>query len=106
MNLYIVDAGEQSEVIEIDPEIGGPTEYFWAVDLVVARSPGQAHAFVADRYHLHWTRDKVHVFLVARNIRKIQCTGIVRDTMFSSWIDRMWVLGWRKIHEHGRKVSA
>ena len=41
-NLYLVVSEELSYVAEIDPEIGGPLEYYRIAELVVAKSHAQA----------------------------------------------------------------
>jgi len=42
MNLYLVVSEELFYVAMIDPEIGGPTEYYRIAELVVARNHSQA----------------------------------------------------------------
>lgn len=54
MNIYGVNAGEQSFVDEIDPEIGGPREYYTAIDLVRAPTRGSARALMAQRHGLEF----------------------------------------------------
>jgi hypothetical protein len=95
MNLYIVDAGEQSYVEEIDPEIGGPRFYFRAVELVAAKSRGQAHSFMAKRYRLDFT-EKVHIFLIRKHVRRAIEPAIDPDGS-ECWTGRAWYLGWSKL---------
>jgi len=42
VNLYLVVSEELSYIAVIDREIGGPLEYYWIAELVVARSHAQA----------------------------------------------------------------
>ncbi len=51
MNLYLAVSEELSYVAVIDPEIGGPLEYYRIAELVVARNHSQAR-------YLAWKSDK------------------------------------------------
>jgi len=58
-NLYLVVSEELSYVAVIDPEIGGPTEWYRIAELVVAGGHSQARylAWQADKDGYAWTYD-------------------------------------------------
>jgi len=79
-NLYLVVSQELSYVAVIDPEIGGPREYYRIAELVVARNHSQARylAWQADKDGYAWTYDFCEIPKFAVRLKEKDVEGPAR----------------------------